>query len=83
MFLEIKITHSDCFFQINFTKCFNQFLITDSLHHHVHFGEEVDNFGKDNEIGYEYTSSDKSSKLTVHLGFLQIRHLYRYIYLIK
>lgn len=40
--------------------------------HRVHFDENRDLVGKDNEI----TVEQKNSKLDVHLGFLQVKHRY-------
>lgn len=42
-------------------------------HHRVHFEENSDTFGKDNEIVVQRIAEDK---IAVHLGFLQINHRY-------
>lgn len=41
--------------------------------HRVHFEENSDTFGKDNEIVVQRIDEDK---IAVHLGFLQINHRY-------
>ncbi|PSN37833.1 UPF0687 protein, partial [Blattella germanica] len=41
--------------------------------HRVHFGEDADSFGKDNEI---IIKGPDGRKVTAHLGFLQISHRY-------
>lgn len=41
--------------------------------HHVHFEENGDTFGKDNEIIVQKTSDNK---ISVHLGFIQVNHRY-------
>jgi hypothetical protein len=42
-------------------------------HHRVHFGEDTDTFGKDNEIVIQKRDN---WQLTAHLGFLQVGHRY-------
>lgn len=41
--------------------------------HRVHFGEDADTFGKDNEI---VIKKRDNWQLTAHLGFLQVGHRY-------
>jgi hypothetical protein len=41
--------------------------------HRVHFGEDADSFGKDNEIVIQKRDD---CQLTAHLGFLQVGHRY-------
>lgn len=41
--------------------------------HRVHFGEDADSFGKDNEIVIQKRDD---GQLTAHLGFLQVGHRY-------
>ncbi|XP_066991539.1 adipose-secreted signaling protein [Anabrus simplex] len=43
-------------------------------HHHVHFGEDADAFGKDNEI---VVQSAGDGRVTLHLGFLKVNHRYQ------
>jgi hypothetical protein len=42
-------------------------------HHRVHFGEDADGFGKDNEIVIQKRDD---WQFTAHLGFLQVGHRY-------
>jgi hypothetical protein len=42
-------------------------------HHRVHFGEDADSFGKDNEIVIQKRDD---FQLIAHLGFLQVGHRY-------
>ncbi|XP_069686174.1 adipose-secreted signaling protein [Periplaneta americana] len=47
--------------------------MSEKEHHRVHFGEEADTFGKDNEI---VVQKPDDGKYTAHLGFLQVGHRY-------
>ncbi|KAJ9599944.1 hypothetical protein L9F63_009772 [Diploptera punctata] len=47
--------------------------MSEKEHPRVHFGEDADSFGKDNEIVIKGPSE---GKITAHLGFLQVGHRY-------